>query len=105
MQSPASGDHGIDSVEFAIAAASRTAPAAVIQERFGLGERKNGSTAKVVCVSAISENHPSHVDHRSGSLSFQPIAWNRSSSSTAVGGVPARTASCATSSSRRENDV
>src|SRR5690242_11789280 len=105
MQRPASGDHGMESVELASAAPSSTAPAAVIHERSGLGERKNGRTANVVWVSASSANQSSHVDHRAGSSSFHPIAWNRSSSSTAVGGVPARTASFATSSSRRENDV
>ena len=67
MHSPASGDHGIDSVELANAAPSRTAPAAVIHERSGFGERKKARTANVVCVSASSANQPSHVAHRSGS--------------------------------------
>src|ERR1039457_979696 len=103
MHRAAAGDQGIDSVDWASAAASSNAPAEVTQDRSGFGDRKYMSTASEECVSAISANHASHSPHRAGSSSFQPILWYRMSSSGPLGGVPARVASRATASSRREN--
>src|SRR5450759_2520131 len=103
IQSPASGDQGIARVDWASDAASSRAPAAVTQDRCGFGDRKKTSTAIEVCVSEMSANHSSHSAHSAGSRSFQLMAWYRWSSSTALGGVPARVASFATASSRRED--
>src|SRR3954452_19617565 len=103
MHNPAFGEPGIIRVDCAKAAASRTAPAEVIHDRCGLGERKKARIEKVVCVSDSSENHDSHSAQRCGTPWSQPMAWYRMSSATASGGVPARAASRATATSRREN--
>ena len=75
MHRPACGDQGIASVDWASDAASRRAPAAVTQDRSGLGERKKVSTPSDVCVSAMSANHSSHCSQSAGSWSVQPMAW------------------------------
>src|ERR1041384_4298330 len=51
------------------AAASSTAPAAVIHERSCDGERKNTRDGYDVWLSAMSANHSSHVDHWASSAS------------------------------------
>ncbi len=90
-------------VEFDSAAASRTTPDPVTQERSFLGERKNTNAACEVCVSSISANHSwnrSHTSLRRCSSSMREVRIRKSS---ADGGVPARAESRATSTSRREN--
>src|SRR5580704_2509709 len=77
MHSPASGDQGIASADWARDAASSSAPAAVTHERSGFGDRKNTSTASEVWVSEMSANHSSHSAHSAGSRSFQLMAWYR----------------------------
>ena len=75
MHSPAWGDHGIARVDWASDAASRSAPAAVTQDRSGFGDRKNTSTDSDVCVSAMSANHSSHSAHSTGRSPIQLMAW------------------------------
>src|SRR3954471_5314243 len=86
MQIPACGDQGTLSVDCASAAASSTAPADVTQERWGLGDRKKASDAKVVWVSFSSENQLSHSSQSTGSSSSHPIMLYRVRRSTALGG-------------------
>ncbi len=74
MQSPASGDHGMASVDWAMDAASSSAPADVTHDRSGFGDRKKFRTASDACVSEMSANHSSHSAQSAGSRSFQLMA-------------------------------
>src|SRR5512142_2227466 len=92
----------MSTTEIVRAAASSTAPAAVIHDISDLGERKKTSVASVVWLSSISANHVSHVRQYSPSLSSPWMRLKRSSIWTAEGGMPARTSSMLTACSRRE---
>src|SRR2546428_10951550 len=103
MQRSACTSCGMSTAALTSEAESSTAPAAVIHEWSGWGERKKASAASEVCVSSRSANHISHDTHRSLSLSNRFSLLYRSINSTAEGGEPARTSSRVTALSRREN--
>ena len=56
-----------------------------------------------MCDSSTSVNQRSQSSQKPSSSSIQPISLARWSRATGVGGVPARTSSCETNASRREN--
>ncbi len=105
MHSCGSGWCGVSTVDRSSAAESSSAPAAVIQDRPGSGERKNASAGWEVWVSSMSANQRSQSANSSFVWSIRPIVWWRMMSRTAEGGSPARTSSSATSSSRRSNEA
>src|ERR1044072_7672103 len=102
MDSSASRLRGTSRVLAESEAASRTTPAAVIQERSGWGERKNGSPAKDVWLSSTSTKQSSQGFQTSSSIWSRPlIVWNRWIISAGDGGEPARIVTIATACSRR----
>ena len=56
-----------------------------------------------MCDSSTSVNQRSQSTQKPSNSSIQPIRSARRNSATGVGGVPARTSSCETKTSRREN--
>src|SRR4029079_8643168 len=105
MQSPGAAVNGMFSTASRSAAASMTVPAEVIHERWGFGDRKNGSTASGVWVSETAENQQIHYCHARSRSSRKAARCASSSMRHAVGGVPARTDSWVTIVSRVENEL
>ena len=103
MQNSACTSRGTSTVDRINEAASRTAPAAVIQEWSGWGDRKNTSAGNDVWVSSMSTNHCSQRSHSSVSFSTRSRIQYRSTISTAEGGAPALISSAVTAASRLEN--
>ncbi len=101
IHSSASTSRGTSRTAVRKAAESSTAPAAVIQEWSGWGDRKNTSTENDVWVSSMSTNHISISPQVAVSRSNRSRRHARVSSSKPVGGLPARTSSLATMASRR----
>ena len=85
-----------------IAAVSMTAPAAVIHELLGRGERKKGNEGCEVWLSSTSTNHCSHSSQPSARCPRPRMRNTRVRNVSASGGLPARTSSFTTSASRRE---
>src|SRR5688572_7947311 len=103
MHNSAGGERGRSRVLEYREAPSSTTPAAVTQERSGWGERKKGRADSEVWVSSTSTNQRVHGTQTCSSIRSRPlIRWKRSSISMAHGGEPAKVATRATSTSRRE---
>src|SRR5215469_8708445 len=103
MHSPAVGDGGRSTVALKSAAASRTEAAEAIQVWPGIGVRYQLRIVRVVWVSRSSMNHDSHSRHTSSRREKSCTDAAISRTPQGVDGVPARTVSLDTESSRRWN--
>src|SRR3954468_17080884 len=105
MQISASGVRSRSNDEATNDAASSTAPAAVIHDRSGWGERKKLIAESEVWLSSTSANHSCHWGQRSSIRSSPLIFLYRSIILPTDGGDPARASSSATAASRRWNEL